>query len=50
LVRTLPRDVADRLDDQFGTAFRGRRPDEIGARLSVSRTRQRRAITVHRGH
>ena len=48
LAWTLPRDVADRLNDQFGTAFVGRRPDELDARLSVSRTRQRRAITAHR--
>ena len=48
LAWTIPHDVADRLNDQFGTAFRGRRPEEIDARLSVSRTRQRRAITAHR--
>jgi LmbE family N-acetylglucosaminyl deacetylase len=48
LAWTLPRDIADRLNDQFGTAFVGRRPDEIDARLSVSRTCQRRAITAHR--
>jgi uncharacterized protein (DUF302 family) len=48
LAWTLPRDVADRLNDQFGTAFVGRRPDEIDARLSVSRIRQREAITEHR--
>jgi LmbE family N-acetylglucosaminyl deacetylase/uncharacterized protein (DUF302 family) len=48
LAWTIPHDVADRLNDQFGTAFRGRRPDEIDGRLSVSRTRQRRAITAHR--
>jgi len=48
LAWTLPRDIADRLNDQFGTAFVGRRPDEIDARLSVSRTRQRRAIAAHR--
>ncbi|MFY1674385.1 PIG-L family deacetylase [Plantactinospora sp. WMMB334] len=48
LAWTLPHDIADRLNDQFGTAFVGRRPDEIDARLSVVRTRQRRAITAHR--
>jgi uncharacterized protein (DUF302 family) len=48
LAWTLPDDVADRLNDEFGTAFIGRRPDEIDARLSVSRIRQREAITEHR--
>jgi len=38
----------DRLNDQFGTAFVGRRPEEIDARLSVSRTRQRQAVAAHR--
>jgi len=48
LAWTLPREVADRLNDQFGTAFIGRTPDEIDAQFSVSRTRQHRAITAHR--
>jgi LmbE family N-acetylglucosaminyl deacetylase len=48
LAWTIPQDVADRLNGQFGTDFRGRPPDQIDARLSVSRTRQRRAITAHR--
>ena len=44
---TVPEHVAARLNTQFGTAFHGRRPDEIDLRLSVSRVRQRRAITAH---
>ncbi|WP_205650181.1 PIG-L family deacetylase [Actinoplanes solisilvae] len=48
LAWTIPEDIAVRLNDQFGTAFVGRRPDEIDLRLSVSRTRQRRAIAAHR--
>ncbi|HEU5110342.1 MAG TPA: PIG-L deacetylase family protein, partial [Micromonosporaceae bacterium] len=48
LAWTLPADVADRLNTQLGTAFVGRRPDEIDARLSVSRARQRDAIAAHR--
>ena len=45
---TVPREVADRLNDQFGTAFVGRRPDEIDARLSVSRIRPTRSHRQHR--
>lgn len=48
LAWTLPRKVADRLNEQFGTAFVGRSPDEIDAQFSVFRTRQHRAITAHR--
>jgi N-acetylglucosamine malate deacetylase 2 len=47
LAWTLPEPVARRLNAQFGTAFVGRAPDQIDARLSVSRRRQRRAITAH---
>jgi LmbE family N-acetylglucosaminyl deacetylase/uncharacterized protein (DUF302 family) len=48
LAWTLPHEIAERINDEFGTAFRGRTPDQIDARLSVSRTRQHRAITAHR--
>jgi N-acetylglucosamine malate deacetylase 2 len=48
LAWALPESVADRLNHQFGAAFAGRRPDEIGVRLSVSRARQHRAIASHR--
>ncbi|MEV4708527.1 PIG-L family deacetylase [Actinoplanes sp. NPDC049316] len=48
LAWALPQDIAERLNDEFGAAFAGRRPDEIDVRLTVSRTRQRRAIAAHR--
>ncbi|MEU9276265.1 PIG-L deacetylase family protein, partial [Streptomyces sp. NPDC048342] len=44
---TLPRHVAGRLNDEFGTSFRGR--DPAGCRVvdPVPRERQRRAIACH---
>lgn len=47
LAWTLPESIAERLNATFGTAFAGRRPGEIDARVSVSRGRQRRAIAAH---
>lgn len=46
LAWALPQEVAQRLNAEFGTAFLGRAPEQTQA-LSVSRVRQRRAITAH---
>jgi LmbE family N-acetylglucosaminyl deacetylase len=43
----IPQPVAERLNARYGTTFRGRPDPEINARLSVSRTRQRRAAAAH---
>jgi LmbE family N-acetylglucosaminyl deacetylase len=47
LAWALPQPVARRLNTRFGADFVGRTPDQIDARLSVSRVRQRRAIAAH---
>jgi hypothetical protein len=47
LAWTIPDYVARELNGRHGTAFAGRPPQEIDVRLSVSRTRQRRAIAAH---
>jgi LmbE family N-acetylglucosaminyl deacetylase/uncharacterized protein (DUF302 family) len=44
---TIPQPVAERLNARYGTLFRGRTEQEVTARLSVSRTRQRRAVAAH---
>lgn len=48
LAWVLPDAVATRLNEAHGTRFRGRSPQEIDARLSVSRIRQGKAIAAHR--
>jgi LmbE family N-acetylglucosaminyl deacetylase len=47
LAWTIPDHVARELNGRHGTAFTGRPPQEIDVQLSVSRTRQRRAIAAH---
>jgi LmbE family N-acetylglucosaminyl deacetylase len=49
LAWTVPAAVAEALNAEFGTAFRGRDPDSIDLVLRVHRERQRRAIACHRG-
>ncbi|MGW3104268.1 PIG-L deacetylase family protein [Streptomyces sp. NPDC001100] len=44
---TLPQEVADRLNAEFGTSFAGRDPTECRVVEPVSRQRQRRAIASH---
>jgi len=44
---TLPQPIADRLNTEFGTDFRGRVAGDIDFRLPVSRQRQHRAIAAH---
>ncbi|WP_284740383.1 PIG-L deacetylase family protein [Amycolatopsis sp. RTGN1] len=43
----VPDEVATRLNDEFGTAFAGRRADEIDWTVPVDRSRQRKAIAAH---
>ncbi|WIY06609.1 PIG-L deacetylase family protein [Amycolatopsis mongoliensis] len=43
----VPEGVATRLNTEFGTAFAGRRPDEIDWTVPVDRTRQQKAIAAH---
>lgn len=45
---TLPAQVADQLNAEFGTALVGSRPDVVDLTLPVSRKRQREAIACHR--
>ncbi|HLU70978.1 MAG TPA: PIG-L deacetylase family protein [Nonomuraea sp.] len=45
---TIPQDVADALNAEFGTGFTGHRDEEAGQRFRVDRTRQYRAIRCHR--
>jgi len=47
LAWALPEPIAQRLNSQFGTTFAGRPPELLDTRLSVARTRQRRAILAH---
>lgn len=47
LAWAVPEPVADQLNAEFGTAFRGRPAAQLGERLVVSRVRQRRAIAAH---
>jgi LmbE family N-acetylglucosaminyl deacetylase len=44
---TIPEAVARVLNTEFGTAFRGRRDEEIDWTLRVDRARQWRAIAAH---
>lgn len=44
---TLPQDLADRLNAEFGTSFRGRDPSECRVVEPVPRERQGRAIACH---
>mgnify|MGYP003525391158 CR=1 FL=1 len=48
LAWALPHEVATRLNHEFGTAFAGRRPDELDQPVPVDRDRQRLAIASHR--
>ncbi len=45
---TLPADVADALNDEYGTGFIGHRPSDIEIVVPVDRTRQCRAVRHHR--
>jgi hypothetical protein len=45
----IPDGLAKSLNAEFGTAFVGRRPDEIGQVMNVDRAAQRRAILCHTG-
>jgi LmbE family N-acetylglucosaminyl deacetylase len=47
LAWAIPRQVADALNEEFGTGFTGRSQDEIDLVLRVDRTRQSRAIACH---
>ncbi|MCX3060635.1 PIG-L family deacetylase [Streptomyces beihaiensis] len=47
LAWTVPEDVADRLNTEFGTAFVGRPPSDCHVVTPVTRTRQSRAIACH---
>ncbi|MFI7680167.1 aminotransferase class V-fold PLP-dependent enzyme [Actinophytocola sp. NPDC049390] len=47
LAWTLPAAVAGALNEEFGTAFTGRPPEEIDWAVPVDRRRQWRAITAH---
>jgi N-acetylglucosamine malate deacetylase 2 len=47
LAWVVPDDVAEQLNREFGTAFCGRRPQEIDASIDVDRGPQRRAIARH---
>lgn len=42
----LPAEVAQALNDEYGAAFAGHRPDDLAA-VEVDRTRQRRAVECH---
>jgi len=48
LAWTLPVDIAETLNGEFGTGFVGRRRDAIDIEIRVDRTRQMRAIQCHR--
>ncbi|HEY3478270.1 MAG TPA: PIG-L deacetylase family protein [Amycolatopsis sp.] len=43
----VPDEVATQLNGEFGTAFAGRRADEIDWTVPVDRSRQRKAIAAH---
>lgn len=43
----LPAGVAERLDEEFGAGFQGRSAPEIDLRVTVTRTRQRVAVSCH---
>ena len=47
LAWALPESVATSLNAEFGTAFAGRRPDEVDLVVEVDRAVQRRAIACH---
>jgi len=47
LAWTMPRSVADRLNEEFGSAFTGHEPPEIDVLLRVDRSRQLVAIAAH---
>lgn len=47
LAWTLPRDVAETLDDELGTAFTGCAPEDIDLVVPVDRERQRLAALAH---
>jgi LmbE family N-acetylglucosaminyl deacetylase len=47
LAWTLPRQVADRLNADFGAAFYGHPADEVDVDLVVDRTAQRQAVLAH---
>jgi len=44
---TVPRTVADALDEEYGAAFTGREPGDIDLVLTVDRTRQLAAVACH---
>ena len=44
---TLPREVAERLNDEFGTGFVGHQPPQIDLTVTVDRDRQRMASLAH---
>lgn len=44
---TVPRSVADKLNEEFGTSFTGRPKSEIDLEVAVDRTRQRIASLAH---
>lgn len=44
---TLPREVAERLNDEFGTGFVGHLPPQIDLTVTVDRDRQRMASLAH---
>ena len=48
LAWAIPSKVANTLNDEFGTAFVGRDPDEIDLSIPVDRARQLAAIACHR--
>lgn len=48
LAWTLPVDVTEQLNGEYGTAFVGHAETEVDVRLRVTRQRQRRAIAAHR--
>lgn len=48
LAWTLPADVAERLNQEYGTGFVGHGDADVAIRLRVTRDRQRQAIAAHR--
>lgn len=44
---TLPREVADRLNEELGTGFVGHDPADVDLRVEVDRQRQRQAALAH---
>lgn len=44
---TVPRTVADALDEEYGAAFTGREPGDIDLVVTVDRTRQLAAVACH---